>query len=91
MQPEWARVYMAAVTPKRQQPEDTSISTDEGVSPFTSGDFASSPKTEQEMDTAVENFSSFTSGNFALSPRTKAATDMSPIPGLSDQTKPQDL
>ncbi len=49
---ERARVCMAVVTPKSQQPEDTSISTDEGISPFTSGDFASSPRTEAPMDTS---------------------------------------
>ncbi len=31
---------------KRQQPENTSISTDEGVSPFTSDDFASRARTK---------------------------------------------
>jgi hypothetical protein len=86
IQHERARVCMAAVTPKRQQPEDTSISTDEGVSPFTSGDFASSPRTEQPTDTADENFSPFTSGDFASSPRTEAATDTSPIHVRSDRT-----
>ena len=77
-------------TPTRQQLEDTSINTDEGVSPqaFTSGDFASSPlaRTETPKDTADGNFSPFTSDEFVSSPRTETATDMSPIPVRSERT-----
>ena len=68
MQHERARVCMAAVTPKRQQPENTSISTDEGVSPFTSGDFASSPRTEltYAFDKVPDTFTSTDGGRGLL-------------------------
>ena len=48
--PQHARVCMA--TPKRPQLEDTSISADGNVSPFTSDDFASSPMTKPPTDTS---------------------------------------